>query len=246
MWKLSDILLRKVSKATNTTSPHSDYIHEMTYPEQDADLLNTIVTMHYNSHYRHNIADLIEPPAIKIEDGHIVSTRPKDDYQFLTPRHVSGTDIAEAVDVKEGEFRILRADKTAPFVLIAISTDYEQVLVSSTEFNEMHHYKFLDEPSIYPTQKTEFYNIALQTHYMDENYINDVYYDAIALRVDATDPALTVLMEYIDEDTVRFVLGDEVTGIDNSKFDEENYISDKMIAEYRQSLLEGKIIYGTV
>ena len=246
MWKLSDILLREASKSTSTTLPHSDFIDAETYPEQITDLLRSKVIINFVSFYKCNIKTALESPACKIVDGVKVSLRPEDDIQFMEKREITGPDFIDMKDYWTEEFTVLRADKVEPFVFIAVSEDFATVIVSSTKLNNMMHYTFLDEISIYGIQYNEFFDLELQTHYMDDNFINDVYYDAVALRIDKSEPCKTVLMEYVNNDTVRFVLGDEVTGIDNSIFDPDRYISDKEIPEYRQSLLEGKIIYGEI
>lgn len=244
MWKLSDILLGEKTRETNITYSHSDFINAETYPEQIVELLGTKIDIPYNTQYRCNIKDVLENPAIKVVDGEIVSLRPDDDYQFIENREITGTDTIDAVDVRIQGFTVLRVDKTEPNVFIAISNDYDTVVVSSTKINEMGHYTFLDQPSIYPVQYNEFFGLRLLSHYMNDSFIDDVYYDCMALRVDKTEPCLTVLVEFLPDNRMRFVLGDEVTGIDNDTFDPENYISDQEISIYRQSILGDRIIYG--
>ena len=245
MWKLTDTLLLRKAKLTNTTLPHSYYINSGTYPAQNQNLVAQIVEIKYRNYYRVNTKEVLEQPAITEKDGVKISLRPHDDTQFLEPIELPDIDM-DSKDVWEDEFLILRADLDEPNVLIAISLDCSVILVGSTKTNELHHYDFIDNIYIYPLQKNEFFNVPIQTHYMNDKFVGDVYYNAIALRVDDVDPAEAIIMEYLDEETVRFVLADEVTVIDNNDVDDEDYVNDFNIADYRKNLLEGKIIYGTV
>lgn len=244
MWKLSDILFHKKAKLTNTLFPHSDYVNHDSYPEQEAHLIGEIVELKFYSEYRCNIAKALGKAAVKIIDGEKVSLRPQDDVQFMEDRTITGPDEVDAKDYWTKECLVLRADKGEPYVFIAVTTDYSEILVSNTKINELHHYDFLDKVTCYPLQDNNYYNINLQTHYMDDKFINDEYYDAIALRVDRTEPCLSVIMEYIDDNTVRFILADETYIIDNDEIDESRYIKDSDIPDYRRRLLEGKTIWN--
>lgn len=245
MWKLSDTLLFKKARLTNTTLPHSDIIDRETYPQQINGLPGSTVSVKVNTHYKCNIESALEEPASIEKDGEVISLRPEDDLQFLTKRELTGPDFVDIKDYWEEEFLVLRADLVEPYVFIGISTNYSTVIVGSTKMNDQYHYDFLDNVYTYPVQANEYFNLVMLTHYMNDQFIDDFYYDAIALRVDSTDPALAVIMEYIDDDNVRFILTDEVIVID--VFDDSvEYITDIDIPEYRRKLLEGKIIYGTI
>ena len=246
MWRLSDILLRKKAKMTNTILPHSDYITADTFPEQITELIGTTVNVKYANEYTCNIKTALEKPASRKVGDETISLRPEDDHQFLEPRELNGPDFIDARDVWDIDVTILRADKVEPYVFIGISWNFDIVVISSTRENEMMHYTFLDEVTVYPMQYNEFFGLNIITHYMNDEFVNDTRYDAKLLRLDKTEPNNAVIMEYIDDDTVRFVLGDEVTAIDNEPFDPENYITTQMIPEYRAGLLEGKNLYGAI
>lgn len=239
MWKLTDTLLYKKAKLTNTTSPHSDQIDKETYPTQNSDLIGTKVLVKYTNFYRCNEKEALEEPAVSA-DGK--SLRPHDDNQHLFPIIIPDIDI-DSKDFWEEEFTVLRADLDEPNVFIGINEDYSVILVGSTKMNEMFHYDFIDNVYVYPIQKNELYNVRLKTHYMNENYVEDFYRDAILLRIDDCDPAQAILMEYINSNTVRLILSDEIISIDNN---EDGYVKNSDIPEYRRNLLEGKTIYGTI
>lgn len=246
MWKLSDRLLRDRAKQTNLRYSYSDYVTGGEYPEQLHELIGSTVHLSYVTEYKCNIKTRLEAPSVRIVDGEEISLRPEDDYQFLKKVELNGSDFDDAKDIFDDDFMVLRADATEPYVFIGISLNYENVVISSTEINEMSHYRFLDDVTIYPLQFNEFFDIPVRTHYMNDKFVDDVEYDAKILRIDKTEPNRAVLVEFVDEENIRFVLGDEVNVVDNETFDSENYISDNMIAEYRRELLGGRIIYGSL
>lgn len=244
MWKLSDTTLMERIKQTNTTLPHSDYITDTEFPEQNLEFLNTEMELEYRNYYKYNLKDALEKPAVEIIDGVKVSLRPHDDPQFMEYRELVGPDYDDASDTYTQTFKIVRCDLAEPNVFIAISADYDIIAVGSTALNSDGIYKFLDTIFVYPIQISELFNQPLQSHYMDSNFINDVYIDCLAIRVDGSNPSYSVLMELLDDNVVRFVLGDEVTIISNELPNE--FISYLSIPDYRKSILEGKVIYGTV
>lgn len=46
-----DVLLHKMTKHTNLSIPYSDFVHGTKLPEQNTDLLNTILTLKYKNDY---------------------------------------------------------------------------------------------------------------------------------------------------------------------------------------------------
>lgn len=243
MWKLSEKLLNYEAKETKTTLPNSRYVTADIYPEQNRSLLNKIFELTYQDQYKCNVGKYLGKPAIKYIDGKRVSLRPDDDNQFLTERQISDIDGDRNNDVWANDFLVLRADIYDPYVFIAVSVDCSVVIVSSTKTNAMGHYEFLDNFDIYAIQYNEFFGRKIKTHYMDDNFINDVYLDADILRIDKTDQCKIVLMEYLNN-KVRFVLGNEVTTIYCDDEEPTEYINDYAIPDYRRNLLEGKSIYG--
>ena len=74
---------------------------------------------------------------------------------------------------------------------------------------------------------------------------------SVTLRVDKCEPCYSVLMEYIGDKKVRFILGDEVISKiimyqdDNIDTFFREPLTDAEIITMRKSAIEGKTIYGT-
>ena len=107
----------KITKHTNLMIPFSDHVTALGFPEQNKQLLNTIVTLQYRNRY---IAD---KEAVNIPS----SGRPKDDISFIEAGIHNGDDNI----IFSNNFRILRADITEPYKYIAISTDYNGVIITA-------------------------------------------------------------------------------------------------------------------
>lgn len=186
-----DILLhRDITKHSNLMIPFSDHVTAFKFPQQNKELLNTIVTLQYRNRY---IAD---KEAVNIPS----LNRPKDDVVFRE------ADIKEGDEniIFKGNFIILRADISEPYKYIAISTDYNHIVIG-----KMTSEGLIDN-SIYPVtmvQMTEYIGLCVTNMYFAKLDLTD----AIVLSVDGGEPCNAVIMEYIDKDKniVRFVLGDE-------------------------------------
>lgn len=199
-------LLHKVTKHTNLMIPHSDYITATEFPEQISELLNTTISLYYRDH-RYTDNEILRKEATKYYKGEEISSRPSDDTEFV-PRPYGPEDIEQPNDLFFKEFIVLRADTTAPYRFIAVSTDYNVMIISSTEIEPVtQRYKFLDIVPVYPTQMNEYIGLAVYNKYPGE--IPEI--PAVTLRVDATEPCYSVLMEILGSTgTVRFLLGDEI------------------------------------
>lgn len=196
-----NILFHKIMKYSNLMEPHSDYVSEKIYPDQNTQLLNTTVTLKYRD--RH-IAD---HESVNIEPV----SRPSDDVSFRP------VDIKEGDDniVFTGEFIVLRADITPPHKCILLSTDYKIMLVGSMnkETGEI-------DDSIYPIytmQDNTMIGVTLRSMYFGALE----FYNAVVLSADNTEPCHAVIMEYLDEDkkNVRFIITGESLCAVNGYYD---------------------------
>lgn len=150
---------------------------------------------------------------------------------------------AEMHDIYTAKFLIVRCDIEEPYKLIGISEDYYHIIVQDSRHTDS------DVVSIYPHQMSEYIGLKTSSQYP----ANFNHLDGVTLRVDNTEPCLSVIAEFIDEETVRFVLGDEsffkITGYyyKNSKALNElnDFKSLEDIALLRKFIMKGKKIYGT-
>lgn len=193
--ELDEKFLHKLTKHTNLYKPHSNHVDSTTFPEQNVDLLNSKVVLKYRDH--------------RIGDRDIISTsssgRPSDDEEFV-PYTEDSPDKFDPHDIYEDEFIIIRADRTEPYRLIAVSTNYDKIVISSSKM-ENDKYLFEDIVVEYPIQLNEFIGIACYDKYNNKD-IPELR--SVTLRVDAYEPCYSVLMELLGSTGyVRFILGDE-------------------------------------
>lgn len=185
-----DVLLhRRITKHSNLMIPFSDHVTAFKFPSQNEQLINTTVTLKYRDRY---IAD---------KDAYSTpsSGRPKDDIVYTKPGEMRGDEDI----IFTGEFRILRADTSAPFIFIGISTNYKYIIIGKTDENNIL-------TDIYPVamfQMSEYIGLCVTDMYFGKLDL----VDAVVLAADHGEPCNAVIMEYLDEDKkqVRFVLGDE-------------------------------------
>ena len=123
-------------------------------------------------------------------------------------------DPDEQILICKDKFIIVRYDLTEPYRFIAIGYNTNVIIVSTTD-------KYEEEVTRYPIQYNQFLGLYCTQYYVD-NPESEI--KAIALRVDAGEPSYSVLVEFFNNNIIRFVLGDEVQSIVNEKYDEEqNY-----------------------
>lgn len=232
----------KITKHSNLMIPFSDNVTALEFPEQNKQLLNTIVTLQYRNRY---IAD---KRSVNIPS----CGRPKDDIPFIEAGISTGDDNI----IFSNDFRILRADITKPYKYIAISVDYKDIIVGTmTEEGEINK-------EIYPVtmfQMSEYIGLKTINMYVGKLDLTE----AVVLSIDNGEPCNAVIMEYIDKNTniVRFVLGDECFSVIDGYIDtdfkvkELNTLEDLRkydinrsiieISDLRKYLLSDIIIYGS-
>ena len=243
MKKHDDILLHLLTKHTNLQVPFSDYVKSNKFPAQISELLNTEVNIKYRNYYKTDL-ETETRAAVIIRNGEKVSSRPSDDIQQLEDREPSLYEKEEKPFYYEEPFIVLRADAEKPFRLIAVSKDYSKIIVNSTEIID-GDYLFLTKVSEYPIQMNEY--IGLQC---EDQYAGDISLNSVTLRVDKCEPCYSVLMEYVGDNKVRFILGDEAISKiimyqdDNIDTFFREPLTDAEIITMRKLAIEGKTIYG--
>ena len=167
--QLSDDLLHLRTRHTNLMVPFSKYITATEFPEQNTELLNTIVSLNYRNMYVVNKDELTGPEIYEEENG-----------------------------VHTADFLVLRCDIVEPFVMIGVTPDCSLFLVTDSR-------KYSEIITIYPKQLNEYIGLLMHDQY--PGIIPEI--KAVTLRVDNGEPCYTILMEFLEDNQVRFLLGDE-------------------------------------
>ena len=117
----------------------------------------------------------------------------------LTPEELGPVDSAsiDSNNVRTDEFTVLRFDIEEPFKMVSITSDYEVILV-----NDSRYYMF--EINQYAIQYNEFIGVEVF-----DDYGVDMR-PGVTLRVDNGEPCMAVIAEFIGQDKIRIILGDEV------------------------------------
>lgn len=202
------------------------------YPDQISSFLNKTVNIRLRIY---NYANS------KISNT-VSSGRPADDRPFeVIP------DRPDDLDFTFYEYKdmlILRFDKVEPYRVIAMTKDCKYLVIGSSTPNE-EGYVFMSQVSIYPMQFDNLLNPG-RTIYGYFKSEDNKYREAVVLAINEKDPFDAIIAEYID-DTVRFVLSDEVY-FEYDNMPDQNYTDKKtvdFIARYRKQYLEDKILYNT-
>ena len=103
-----DILQYDRARHTNIWYPNSNYVTYNTYPDQDQDMIGSIVTLRYRNM----------------------------NYVDLSPEELGPVDSLsiDKNNIFTGEFIVLRFDTEEPFRMISISTDYEVILINDSRY----------------------------------------------------------------------------------------------------------------
>jgi hypothetical protein len=198
--QLSDLLLHNLSHHTNLSRPYSKYIKSTdVFPKQNTELLDKLIMLRYIDGYRaHSMRDVVS------------AGRPYDDSDFNPD-----VDLNDEVDdptqdyannITSDMFWVVRADAEAPYKLIAISVDYNVILINRSDKNQKTNDYFFNEiVSVYPQQRNDLIGLIGNNQYPGDKKENKSY----VLRVDAGEPCESVILEQCG-DTMRFLLGSEV------------------------------------
>lgn len=166
--------------------------------------------------------------------GKIIDIKYRNMY-INEPPTISIDEPFDPHDIFECKSKVLRCDKDEPFRMISISEDYKYIFIQDSRFKNDTK---LQVPQ-YPIQFTQF--IGLKCHDQFPASINEL--NSIILRCDNGEPCYAVIVEYLNNGTIRIVLGDEIftkidpgQNINNEKTEEE-------IILIRRNALEGRQIY---
>ena len=101
-------------------------------------------------------------------------------------------------DIYEAECKVLRCDMVEPYRMICISLDYKFMFVTD--------FRYYEEIVVqYPIQYSQFIGITTRDQYV--GIIPEI--KGVTLRVDDGEPCYSIIMEYMEDNKVRFLLGDE-------------------------------------
>lgn len=212
MLSIHDKVLSNPPQHTTREIPKSDYIGINIYPEQDQELIGKEIELAYRL------------PC------------------FYDSENENSPDDHDETYYKTGLFKVLRADKAEPYVLIAISLNYEYMIVSSTKVIEGTPI-YANTVTFYPMQDSEYIGIEAEDYYYTGDYFED-YRNAsntgYVLAWAACEPSIGVIVEEING-KIRFILDHETLSKPVNKTDISTDID---IIEFRKSKIEGKTIYG--
>ena len=179
---------------TNQVYPHSEYIGYDRYPEQ-SELVGTTVTLRYNDH---NKIDQSFEPMKLVSWG-----RPYDDV-IDQPRTDDNPDFYDADIAITKDFIILRYDIVAPYVFIAVRTDYALILVGSTLDDQ---YTKINIP--YTEQNVPYIGLECTVKF---SLLEDQDRKGYIVRADEGEPFYSVICINVDGKN-RYILGDECMGL---------------------------------
>lgn len=180
------------------------------YPEQNKDLLNTMVDIRFRNMY--------------INDKHPEDIEDK-------PEEFDPHDIYTSSCV------VVRCDAVEPYIMICISNTYEFVFVlDSRHYNEI--------VTQYPIQFSSIIGLEVEHDYLGNHDIDPI--NGVIIRCDNGEPCKMVIMDFLDDDTVRFMTGDELLYkfiVNHMSELEMIEKSNETITEFRKNLMEGVKIY---
>ena len=160
----------------------------------------------------------------------------------INHRNMYISDKKDEYNIFTTKCKVVRCDSTEPFVMICISLDYEFVFVTDSRLYNIMIVQ-------YPIQLSQLIGIRVKDQF--PAVIEEM--DGCTIRVDDGEPCNSVIAEFLENDEVRFLLGDECFSKMFNYFDEEisdnyeynKYRSTEEIADIRKTILEGKKIYGS-
>ena len=117
---------------------------------------------------------------------------------YIVDKELSEVELLDPHDIYEASCRVVRCDSVEPYRMICISDDYQFILVTDSRY-------WQEMVVQYPIQFNEFIGITVYDQYA--GIIPEV--EGVTLRVDNGEPCYAVIIEFLADNVVRFLLGDE-------------------------------------
>ena len=238
-------LLKDLTKHTNMNLVTGKYIGVDKYPEQNTDLLNTVVQITYKD--KRIVDDFPHGP----NSDDIAMFRPGNDRAGLDLDSKEGFIKDDIINHFTDNFLIIRCDAVEPYRLVAVSDDFRVVLVGSSKLDE-HGTLTLDCREYGPQYDGAIgaYCKPVYEYVYDENgrmikIDTDYSPDAYIFMSEIGEDCNSVIIEYNTDTTYRVILEDEIDiDVLENIFDNEYEISSFEIAEIRKSMLGDRLPYG--
>lgn len=129
--------LHSIARHTNLENPYNEFVSANTFPEQDPEMLGSLVFLKYR--------DMYHAAEVNFDDEED-ETENEDDIDIR--------------NLEEGYFTVLRFDITEPYRFIGLSLDGNVIVVSSTKDD-----KYRRQITHYPIQYEEFNGLDLTDKY---------------------------------------------------------------------------------
>lgn len=148
-------------------------------------------------------SDYVKGDKFPIQDLNLLDTyvdiRFRNMYKVELPEeYLSKQEKLDPRDIYTAHCRVLRCDSTEPYRMICISDTYEFIFVTDSRY-------WQETVVQYPIQFNEFIGIKVFDQYVGE--IPEI--KGVTLRVDNGEPCYSVIIEFLADNQVRFVIGDE-------------------------------------
>ena len=212
---------------------YNSHIDYNKYPEQNTSFLNTLVNIKIR---------ILQSGNSKIERVPSIG-RPEDDVAFSIPE-----ERPDDIDFSYFTYKdvlVLRFDKEEPYRMIGITKDCKYMIISSSKPNE-EGYEFMSLVAEYPMQNQLLikYGRTMYDYFKSEE---TKYRNAAILSINEKSPFNGIIVEYLEDDSARFILSDELAFNYNEE-PEENIVlelTESELANYRKQAIKDKILYPT-
>jgi len=236
-------------KHTNQEFPVCDYIGQVKYPEQDSEKVGRIMNLTIR-------LKNIKNQSYLTDEESAITTRPEDDNEVF--------DTGESQEVEETKiyttekpFLVIRFDTELPNKFVAISLDFEDVVVSTTDAFDKEEAPVFEVPD----QNVLYIGYKVKAKYLKKldiedslkryveaiemgNFEADDYNESYILSCDLSEPAYSVIVQYLGATQYRVITDDECLFELIEPADWEGDDDVWRIHELRRRIIEGRIPYG--
>lgn len=157
---------------------------------------------------------------------------PEQDTDILgTKIYIKYRSMFDDHEIHETKCKVIRCDKVDPYKMVAMSNDFIFIFVLDSR-----HYE--EQIPIYPIQLSNLIGVLCYNQY---NYAKKEI-KAVTLRVDDGEPCYSILAEFVEDDTIRILIGDEcLTRLSEYYYDKDADYNGRDAKKY---LIEWKDLNG--